>query len=121
MLATFKLTGALLRMFGMALSQHPFATGVRQNACRTRRAGRGGVCVAGAARLRAVRRGVLVKCGHEDEAAGRLLNLPNTLHTTLAAGLFFITPAMQNLGVAFQSVPGPKHLALFPVPGRGDI
>ena len=60
--------------------------------------------MAGAARIRVVRRGVLVKCGHRDEAVGRLLNVPNTLHTTLAAGLFFIAPAMQNLDVVFQGL-----------------
>ena len=65
---------------------------------------RGGVAWLALLAFRAVRRGVLVKCGHEDEAAGRLLKVPNTLHTTLADGLFFIIPAMQNLNVAFQGL-----------------
>ena len=44
----------------------------------------------------------LIKCGYE--IAGRRLNVPKTLHMSLAAGLFFITPALQNLDVALQSL-----------------
>ena len=44
----------------------------------------------------------LIKCGYE--VAQRRLTVPNTLHMTLAASLFFITPALQNLDVAFQGL-----------------
>ena len=44
----------------------------------------------------------LIKCGYE--IAGRRLNVPKTLHMSLAAGLFFITPALQNLDVALQGL-----------------
>lgn len=44
----------------------------------------------------------LIKCGYE--VAQRRLNVPKTLHMSLAAGLFFITPALQNLDVAFQGL-----------------
>ena len=42
----------------------------------------------------------LIKCGYE--VAQRRLNVPKTLHMTLAASLFFITPGLENLDVAFQ-------------------
>ena len=42
----------------------------------------------------------LIKRGYE--VAQRRLNVPKTLHMTLAASLFFITPALENLDVAFQ-------------------
>ena len=38
------------------------------------------------------------------EAAQGRLNLPKALHMVLAAGLFFVTPALQNLDVAFQGL-----------------
>ena len=44
----------------------------------------------------------LIKCGYE--VAQRRLNVPKTLHMTLAASLFFITPALQNLDVACQGL-----------------
>ena len=44
----------------------------------------------------------LIKCGYE--VAQRHRNLPKTLHMTLAVSLFFITPALQNLDVAFQGL-----------------
>ena len=43
--------------------------------------------------------------------ARRGLNVPKILRMTLTAGLFFITPALQNLDVAF---PGPEHWHSFP-------
>ena len=43
----------------------------------------------------------LIKCG--SEVAQRRLDLPKTLHISLAAGLF-ITPALQNLEVAFHGL-----------------
>ena len=54
----------------------------------------------------------LIKCGYE--VAQRRLNVPKTLHMTLASSLFFITPALENLDVALQ---GFEHLALLPVQG----
>ena len=54
-------------------------------------------------RLRDVRGGrFLIKWGYE--VAGRRLNVPKTARMPLAAGLFFITPALQNLDVAFQGL-----------------
>ena len=44
----------------------------------------------------------LIKSGYE--VAQRSLNVPKTLHMTLAASLFFITPALQNLDVACQGL-----------------
>ena len=44
----------------------------------------------------------LIKCGYE--VAQRCLNVPKTLHMTLAPGLLSITPALENLDVAFQSL-----------------
>ena len=101
MLATFKFTGASLRLFGMDLSQHPFTTGGRQllfpGVLREE-------VFAWAALLAFVRALVayLIKCGYE--VAQRGLNVPKTLHMTLSAGLFFITPALENLDVAFQGL-----------------
>ena len=54
----------------------------------------------------------LIKCSYE--VAQRRLNVPKTLHMTLASSLFFITPALENLDVALQ---GFEHLALLPVQG----
>ena len=71
-LATFKFTGASLRLFGLGLSQHPFTTGAALLACV--------LCAAA----------FLIKCGYE--VAGHRLNVPKTLHMTLAAGLLSISP-----------------------------
>ena len=100
-LATFRFTGARLSIFGMGLSEHPFATGGRRllfPAFLQVDAMAWAVMLAFA--LSAV--AFLVKSGHEV-AHGRL-NLPKTLHMVLAAGLFFVTPALQNLDVAFQGL-----------------
>jgi len=100
-LATFKFTGAPLRIFGMELSEHQFATGGRrllfppflQAELLAWMLMLAFVLCAGA---------FLVKSVYEA-AQGRL-NLPKTLHMVLAAGLFFVTPALQNLDVAFQGL-----------------
>ena len=100
-LATFKFTGASLRLLGMDLSQHPFTTGGRQllfpGVLRDE-------VFAWAALLAFVlcAAAYLIKCGYE--VAQRRLNVPKTLHITLAASLFFITPALENLDVAFQGL-----------------
>ena len=100
-LATFKFTGAPLRMFGMELSEHRFATGGRR------------LLFPGFLQAEVLAWALMaafllcaaaftVKSLHET-ARGRL-NLPKTLHMVLAAGLFFVTPALQNLDVAFQGL-----------------
>ena len=100
-LATFKFTGAPLRIFGMELSEHQFATGGRRllfpgflqaEVLAWALMAAFLLCAAAFA----------VKSLHEA-AQGRL-NLPKTLHMVLAAGLFFVTPALQNLDVAFQGL-----------------
>ena len=100
-LATFKFTGAPLRIFGMELSEHQFATGGRR------------LLFPGFLQAEVLAWGLMaafllcaaafaVKSLHEA-TQGRL-NLPKTLHMVLAAGLFFVTPALQNLDVAFQGL-----------------
>ena len=101
MLAAFKFTGASLRIFGLDLSQHPFTTGGRQllfpGVLRNE-------AFAWAALLAFAlcAAACLIKCSYE--VAQRRLNVPKTLHMTLSAGLFFITPALENLDVAFQGL-----------------
>ena len=101
MLATFKFTGAPLHIFGMELSEHQFATGGRR------------LLFPGFLQAEVLAWALLaafllcasafaLKSLHEV-AQGRL-NLPKTLHMVLAAGLFFVTPALQNLDVAFQGL-----------------
>ena len=100
-LASFKFTGAPLRIFGMELSEHQFATGGR----RLLFPGFLQAEVLAWALMTAFvlcAAAFVVKSLHEA-AQGRL-NLPKTLHMVLAAGLFFITPALQNLDVAFQGL-----------------
>ena len=100
-LATFKFTGARLRIFGMELSDHQFATGGRR------------LMFPGFLQAEVLAWALMVafvlcaaafavKCLYE--VAQRRLNRPKTLHMVLAAGLFFITPALQNLDVAFQGL-----------------
>ena len=100
-LATFKFTGASLRIFGMDLSEHHFATGGRR------------LLFPGLLQAEVLAWAVMVlfvlcagafavKSLHE--AWQRRLNLPKTLHMVLAAGLFFVTPALQNLDIAFQGL-----------------
>ena len=100
-LASFKFTGAPLRIFGMELSEHQFATGGRRllfpaflqvEVLAWTLMAVFLLCAAAFA----------VKSLHEA-AQGRL-NLPKTLHLVVAAGLFFVTPALQNLDVAFQGL-----------------
>ena len=101
MLATFKFTRASLRIFGIELSRHPFSTGgrqllfpgmLREEVFAWLALLAFGLCAAA----------LLIKCSYE--VTQRRLNIPKTLHMTLAAGLFFITPALQNLDVAFQGL-----------------
>lgn len=100
-LATFRFTGARLRVFGTDLGAHPFATGGRRllfpEFLRTE-------ALAWALLLAflACAAAFAAKCVHEA-AQGRL-NLPKTLHLLVAGGLFFVTPALQNLDVAFQGL-----------------
>ena len=100
-LATFRFAGAPLRIFGMELSEHPFATGGRRLLFP-------GILqaevLAWALMLAfALCAGAfLVKSAYEA-AQGRP-NLPKMLHMVLAAGLFFVTPALRNLDVAFQGL-----------------
>ena len=100
-LATFKFTGAPLRIFGMELSEHGFATGGRR------------LLFPGFLQAEVLAWALMlafllfaaafaVKSLHEA-TQGRL-NLPKTLHLVLAAGLFFATPALPNLDVAFQGL-----------------
>ena len=100
-LATFKFTGAALRIFGIDLSQHPFTTGGRQLLFPAVLREEGFAWLALTAFVLCTA-AFLIKCGYE--IAGRRLNVPKTLHMSLAAGLFFITPALQNLDVAFQGL-----------------
>ena len=100
-LATFKFTGASLRIFGMELSEHQFATGGR----RLLFPGFLQAEVLAWALMTAFvlcAAAFVVKSVHEA-VRGRL-NLPKTLHLVLAASLFFVTPALQNLDVAFQGL-----------------
>ena len=100
MLVTFKFAGASLRLFGMDLSQHPFTTGGRQLLFPGMREEVFAWAVLLAFVLCAA--AFLIKCGYE--VPGRRLNVPKPLHMTLAASLFFITPALENLDVAFQGL-----------------
>ena len=100
-LATFRFAGAPLRIFGMELSEHPFATGGR----RLLFPGILQAEVLAWALLLAFALcagAFLVKSAYEA-AQGRP-NLPKMLHMVLAAGLFFVTPALRNLDVAFQGL-----------------
>ena len=107
-LATFNFTGASLRVFGMDLSRHPFTTGRRQLLFPSVLREEVFAWLALAAFVPCAA-AYLIKCAYE--IAGRRLNVPKVLRMTLAAGLFFITPALQNLDVAF---PGPEHWHSFP-------
>ena len=100
-LATFKFTGAPLRIFGMELSEHQFATGGRRLLFPAFLQAEVLAWALMAAFLLCAA-AFAVKSLHEA-AQGRL-NLPKTLHMVLAAGLFFVTPALQNLDVAFQGL-----------------
>ena len=113
-LATFKCTGAALRIFGMDLSQHPFTTGgrqllspsvLREDVFAWPALTASVLCAAA----------VLVKCGYE--IAGRRLNVTKTLHVPGRR------PVLHHLGAAEpeRDVAGPEHLALVPVPGGGDL
>ena len=100
-LATFKFTGARLRIFGMELSDHDFATGGRRLLFPEFLQAE---VLAWALMLALVLCAAAFTVKSVHEAAQGRLNLPKTLHLVLAAGLFFITPALQNLDVAFQGL-----------------
>ena len=99
--AHVQFTGAPLRLFVLDRSRGPFTTGGRQllfpGVLRDE-------VFAWAALLAFVlcAAAYLIKCGYE--VAQRRLNVPKPLHMTLAASLFFITPALENLDVAFQGL-----------------
>lgn len=100
-LATFRFTGARLRIFGTDLGEHPFATGGRRLLfpafLQTE-------LLAWALLLAFLTCAALFAAKSVHEAAQGRLNLPKTLHLTVAGGLFFVTPALQNLDVAFQGL-----------------
>ena len=100
-LATFKFTGARLRIFGMELSDHDFATGGRRLLFPEFLQAE---VLAWALMLALVLCAAAFTVKSVHEAAQGRLNLPKTLHLVLAAGLFFVTPALQNLDVAFQGL-----------------
>ena len=100
-LATFKFTGARLRIFGMELSDHDFATGGRRLLFPEFLQAE---VLAWALMLALVLCATAFAVKSVHEAAQGRLNLPKTLHLVLAAGLFFVTPALQNLDVAFQGL-----------------
>lgn len=114
-LATFKFTGAPLRIFGMDMSRHPFNTGGRQLLFP-------GVLqqevFAWAALLVFVlcAAAFVVKCGYEIVQCR--LSAPKTLHMTLAREPVLHHPRAAEPG---HSVPGTQHLALLPVPGVGYL
>jgi hypothetical protein len=100
-IATFKFTGAPLVIGGINLSSEGFETG-----------GRAllfpeflkfewlGPLAAGAFFVLLI--AFVIKTAWEWRVG--LLHVPKTLHMSLAAGLFFVTPALPNLDVAFQGL-----------------
>ncbi len=100
----------------MDLSQHPFTTGgrhllfsgvLREEVFAWLALIAFVLCVAA----------FLIKCAYK--VAPRRLNVPKTLHMSLAAGLFFITLPLQNLDVAFQkNRKGTEAFGLFPTANR---
>ena len=81
------------------MSQHPFITGGRQllfHGCVAREGVAWLALIAFAMCAAAFR----IRCGYE--VAGRRLNMPKTVHMSLAVGLLFITPALQNLDLPSQ-------------------
>ena len=100
-LAAFRFTGARLRVLGLDLGDHHFTTGGRQllfpEFLQTE-------VLAWALMLAFLLCAAAFAVKSVYEAAQGRLNLPKTLHLVLAAGLFFVTPALQNLDVAFQGL-----------------
>ena len=106
-------TGAPFRLFVPDRSRGPFTTGDRQLLFPSViREGKFAWAGGAAGHLVLCAAAYLIKCGYE--VAQRRLNVPKTLYMTLAASLFFITPTLENLDVAFQ---GPEHLAFLSVQG----
>ena len=101
MVAALKFTGAPLRLFGMDLSQPPVHDR-RPPTAVPRRAAGGGVRLGGAAGIRAVRGGVPDQVRLRDRAAAPQRTKDRDM--TLAASLFFVTPVLENLDVAFQAL-----------------
>ena len=100
-IATFKFTGAPLVIFGHNLSSHGFETGGRAllfpEFLKFEWLG-----PLAAASFLAFFIAFVVKTIWEWQVG--LLHIPKTLHMSLAALLFFVTPALPNLDVAFQGL-----------------
>jgi hypothetical protein len=100
-IATFKFTGVPLVIFGNNLSSHGFETGGRAllfpEFLKFEWLG-----PLAAASFFAFFMAFVVKTIWEWRVG--LLHVPKTLHMVLAAMLFFITPALPNLDVAFQGL-----------------
>jgi hypothetical protein len=100
-IATFKFTGTPLVIFGHNLSSHGFETGGRALLFPDflKFEWLGPLAAAGFFTFLAA---FVVKTVWEWRAG--LLHVPKTLHMSLAALLFFVTPALPNLDVAFQGL-----------------
>ena len=100
-IATFKFTGEPLVIGGVNFAAGPFATGGRDLLFpEFLKLNFFGPLAMGA--FLAFFAAFAIKTVWEWRAG--LLHVPKTLHMTLAASLFFITPAMYNLDVAFQGL-----------------
>ena len=101
MLATFRFTGTSLQVLGRDLGTQDFATGGRilifPEFLRSQTLAWLAVVVFAVFAVAFVVVSIV-------EAAQHRLNGPKTLHMTVAASLFFLTPALQNLDVAFQGL-----------------
>ena len=100
-IATFKFTGVPLVIFGNNLSSHGFETGGRALLFPEflKFEWLGPLAAVG---FFAFFIAFVVKTVWEWRAG--LLHVPKTLHMVLAATLFFVTPALPNLDVAFQGL-----------------
>jgi hypothetical protein len=100
-IATFKFTGAPLVIFGHNLSSHGFETGGRALLFPEflKFEWLGPLAAAGFFTCLIA---FILKTVWEWRAG--LLHVPKTLHMSLAALLFFVTPALPNLDVAFQGL-----------------
>jgi len=100
-IATFKFTGAPLVIFGHNLSSPGFETGGRALLFPEflKFEWLGPLAAAG---FLAFLTAFVVKTVWEWRVG--LLHVPKTLHMSLAALLFFVTPALPNLDVAFQGL-----------------
>ena len=101
MVAALKFTGAPLRLFGHGSEPATRSRPAAANCCPRRAAG-GGVRLGGAAGIRAVRGGVPDQVRLRDRAAAPQRTKDRDM--TLAASLFFVTPVLENLDVAFQAL-----------------